>query len=131
MPVNTTTGAPLVINVGAVGIAGSVAGMPLEAMILGAIAGAVAHGLNRAGTRHNGIVTVLTSTILAGALSPAVAYWLAAHVELGTMEEEMLLLKPLVPVLIGAAWPWSLPLLHDGVKRLWDSWISRLGGKQE
>ena len=53
MPINTSTGAPLVINIGAVGIAGTVAGMPLEAMILGAIAGAVAHGLNRAGMDIN------------------------------------------------------------------------------
>ena len=130
MPINTSTGAPLVINIGAVGIAGTVAGMPLEAMILGAIAGAVAHGLNRAGTRYNGVVTVFTSTMLAGALAPAVAYWLAVHVELGTFEEEMLLLKPLVPVVVGASWPWLAPLVHDGVKRLLDNWINRLGGKR-
>ena len=63
MPINTSTGAPLVINIGAVGIAGTVAGMPLEAMILGAIAGAVAHGLNRAGRRKKEYISSTTTLL--------------------------------------------------------------------
>ena len=65
MPVNTTTGAAYAMNVGAVGIVGSFLGLPLEAMILGTIAGAVVHGLNRAVTRPNGIATIITSALLA------------------------------------------------------------------
>ena len=128
MPVNTTTGAAYALNVGAVGIVGSFLGLPLEAMILGTIAGAVVHGLNRAVTRPNGIATIITSALLAGAFSPALVAWLALQFDLGEPEAELLLLKPLVPVLVGAAWPWALPLLADGVKKLWQGWISRFGG---
>ena len=128
MPVNTTTSAAYALNIGAVGIVGTCVGMPMEALLLGAAAGAVAHGLNRSGTRANGIATVITSTLLAGAFSPALVAWLALQFDLGEPEAELLLLKPLVPVLVGAAWPWALPLLADGVKKLWQGWISRFGG---
>ena len=128
MPVNTTTSAAYALNIGAVGIVGTFLGMPLEALILGAAAGAVAHGLNRSGTRANGIATVITSTLLAGAFSPAMVAWLALNFHLGEPEAELLLLKPLVPVLVGAAWPWALPLLEDGAKKLWQGWIKRFGG---
>jgi hypothetical protein len=43
----------------------------------------------------------------------------------------MMLLKPLVPVLIGAAWPWILPMLNEGIKNLWAGWINKLGGRHE
>ena len=128
MPVNTTTSAAHALNIGTVGIVGTFLGMPLEALILGAAAGAVAHGLNRSGTRANGIATVITSTLLAGAFSPALVAWLALNFHLGEPEAELLLLKPLVPVWVGAAWPWALPLLEDGAKKLWQGWISRFGG---
>ena len=132
MPVNTTTGAAYALNVGAVGIVGSFLGLPLEAMILGTIAGAVAHGLNRAVTRPNGIATIITSTLLAGAFSPAISAWVALQLEIGdTPDAEMMLLKPLVPVLIGAAWPWILPMLNEGIKNLWAGWINKLGGRHE
>ena len=127
MPVNTTTSA-YALNIGTVGIVGTFLGMPLEALILGAAAGAVAHGLNRSGTRANGIATVITSTLLAGAFSPALVAWLALNFHLGEPEAELLLLKPLVPVLVGAAWPWALPLLADGAKKLWQGLITRFGG---
>ena len=128
MPVNTTTSAAHALNIGTVGIVGTFLGMPLEALILGAAAGAVAHGLNRSGTRANGIATVITSTLLAGAFSPALVAWLALNFHLGEPEAELLLLKPLVPVWVGAAWPWALPLLEDGAKKLLQGWISRFGG---
>ena len=130
MPVNTTTSAAYALNIGAVGIVGTFLGMPLEALILGAAGGAVAHGLNRSGTRANGIATVIASTLLAGAFSPALVAWLALQFDLGGPEAELLLLKPLVPVLVGAAWPWALPLLADGVKKLWQGWIKRFRGGQ-
>ena len=130
MPVNTTTSAAYALNIGTVGIVGTFLGMPLEALILGAAAGAVAHGLNRSGTRGNGIATVITSTLLAGAFSPAMVAWLALNFHLGEPGEELRLLKPLVPVLVGAAWPWALPLLEDGAKKLWQGWIKRFGGGQ-
>jgi len=131
MPVETGVGA-YVVNFGAVGIIGTLFGMPIEALILGAMAGAVAQGLNPSGTRTKGISTVLVSMLLAGAFSPVAIEWLVKNIDIADSLNEQTLLRPLVPVLIGAVWPWVLPLLADGVKRFWDgwvvSWIEKFGG---
>lgn len=56
----------------------------------------------------------------------------ALQLEIGdTPDAEIMLLKPLVPVLIGAAWPWILPMLNEGIKNLWAGWINKLGGRHE
>ena len=122
MPVETGVGA-YVMNFGAVGIVGTLFGMPIEALILGAMAGAVAQGLNPSGTRTKGISTVLVSMLLAGAFSPVTIEWLAKNIDIADGLNEQILLRPFVPVLIGAAWPWALPLLSDGVKKLWDGFV--------
>lgn len=125
MPMNTANTAAYALNVGAVGIVGTFMGMPLDALILGAFAGAIMHGLSAAGSRTNGITTIITSTLLAGAFSPAVVGWLIVNVELGDHDYEAALFKPLVAVLIGGAWPWLLPLLSDGVKQIWAAVVDR------
>ena len=131
MPVETGAGA-YVVNLGAVGVVGTLFGMPIEALILGAMAGAVAQGLNPSGSRTKGISTVLVSMLLAGAFSPVVIEWLVKNIDIADGLNEQTLLRPLVPVLIGAVWPWVLPLLADGVKRFWDgfvvAWIEKIGG---
>lgn len=131
MPVETGAGA-YVFNLGAVGVVGTLFGMPIEALILGAMAGAVAQGLNPSRTRTKGISTVLVSMLLAGAFSPVAIEWLAKNIDIADGLAEEVLLRPFVPVLIGAAWPWALPLLSDGAKKLWDefvlAWIRRFGG---
>lgn len=100
--------------------------MPLDALILGAIAGAVANGLNRAGGRSNGIVTIVASTLLAGAFSPAAVGWLVHYFDFGEANHEAVMFKPLVPVLIGAAWPWMMPLISDGLKQVWAAFVGRV-----
>ena len=131
MPVETGAGAD-VVNFGAVGIIGTLFGMPIEALILGAMAGAVAQGLNPSGTRTKGFSTVLVSMLLAGAFSPTAIGWLVKNIDISDGLAEEVLLRPFVPVLIGAAWPWVVPLLADGVKRFWDgfvvAWIEKIGG---
>ena len=131
MPVETGAGA-YVVNFGAVGIIGTLFGMPIEALILGAMAGAVAQGLNPSGTRTKGISTVLVSMLLAGAFSPVAIEWLVKAIEIADSLSEQALLRPLAPVLIGAAWPWAVPRLADGLTRFWDGWImkwvSKMGG---
>lgn len=133
MPVETGAGA-YVVNLGAVGVVGTLLGMPIEALILGAMAGAVAQGLNPSATRTKGISTVLVSMLLAGAFSPTGIEWLSKLIEISNDLSEQTLLRPLVPVLIGAAWPWVLPLIADGAKRFWDgfvvAWIEKLGGEK-
>ena len=131
MPVETGAGA-YVVNFGAVGVIGSLFGMPIEALILGAMAGAIAQGLNPSATRTKGISTVLVSMLLAGAFSPVAIEWLVKAIEIADNLNEQALLRPLAPVLIGAAWPWAVPRLADGLTRLWDGWImkwvSKMGG---
>lgn len=129
MPVSTTaTASNYALNVGAVGVVGTFMGMPLDALILGAFAGAVAHGLNRAGGRSNGVVTIIASTLLAGAFSPAAVGWLVHYFDFGGSEYEAVMFKPLVPVLIGAAWPWLMPLISDGMKQVWAAFVGRMVG---
>ena len=131
MPVETGASA-YVLNFGAVGIIGTLFGMPIEALILGAMAGAVAQGLNPSGSRTKGISTVLVSMLLAGAFSPVAIEWLVKAIEIADNLSEQALLRPLAPVLIGAAWPWAVPRLADGLTRFWDGWImkwvSKMGG---
>ena len=131
MPVETGAGA-YVVNLGAVGVVGTLFGMPIEALILGAMAGAVAQGLNPSGSRTKGISTVLVSMLLAGAFSPVAIEWLVKAIEIADNLSEQALLRPLAPVLIGAAWPWAVPQLADGLTRFWDGWImkwvSKMGG---
>ena len=102
MPVETGAGA-YVVNLGAVGVVGTLFGMPIEALILGAMAGAVAQGLNPSGSRTKGISTVLVSMLLAGAFSPVAIEWLVKAIEIADNLSEQALLRPLAPVLIGAA----------------------------
>lgn len=106
-------------------------GLPLEAMILGTIAGAVVHGLNRCVTQPNGIATIITSAF-GWCIQPG-------HIGMGGFATgnrrharyRNNVGKPLVPVLIGAAWPWFLPMLNDGIQNLWAGWINKLGGRHE
>lgn len=128
MPVNTASGAGYALNLGAVGVVGSFMGMPLDALILGVMAGAVMHGLNPAGSSRHGLTTVITSSLLAGAFSPSVVGLLIHHLDFGGAAVEAELLKPLVPVLIGGAWPWLIPLLSDGVRQIWSAVVERLIG---
>ena len=124
MPVETGAGA-YVVNLGAVGVVGTLFGMPIEALILGAMAGAVAQGLNPSGSRTKGISTVLVSMLLAGAFSPVAIEWLVKAIEIADNLSEQALLRPLAPVLIGAAWPWAVPRLADGLTRFWDGWVMK------
>ena len=124
--IDATTAAGYTLNLGAVGIVGTFLGMPLDALILGAIAGAVMHGRRNAGTRIGGISAVLTSMFLAGAFSPLIIGWLAHELNFAEQGARIGFLKPLIPVVIGAAWPWFLPILSDGLKRVADAIISRV-----
>ena len=131
MPVETGAGA-YVVNLGAVGVVGTLFGMPIEALILGAMAGAVAQGLNPSVSRTKGFSTVLVSMLLAGAFSPVAIEWLVKAIEIADNLSEQALLRPLAPVLIGAAWPWVVPRLADGLTRFLDGWVmkwvSKMGG---
>lgn len=125
MPLDTSGSSGHVLNVSVIGLSGTLAGMPLEALVLGAVAGALHHGLKDAGSRKNGMLVIITSMMLAGSLSPVIMAYLS--LKLGLEQE---LFKAAVPCLIGFSWSWATPLLNDGLRRLWAGWIDKWGGRK-
>lgn len=111
MPVVETKNAAYLINMGIVGISGTLLGMPIEALILGALGGAIALGRGEVMTRGKAVSTIIASMMFAGVASPAVVAFLIRRLELGTPEEELFYLQPLVPFVIGSCWQWILPII--------------------
>ena len=125
-PLETSNASGHVLNMGMIGLSGTLAGMPLEALVLGAVAGALHHGLKEPGSRKNGMLVIITSMLLAGSLSPMIMAYLALSLGL---EQEVF--KAAVPMLIGLGWSWAAPLLNDGLRRLWAGWIDKWGGRRK
>ena len=76
------------------------------------------------GSRKNGILVIIVSMVLAGAVSPlAIAY---LSLSLG-LEQEVF--KAAIPVAVGFGWSWAAPLLNDSLRRLLAGWINKLGGQ--
>ena len=124
-PLETSNVPGHMLNMGMIGISGTIAGMPLEALVLGAVAGALHHGLKEPGSRKNGMLVIITSMLLAGSLSPMIMAYLALSLGL---EQEVF--KAAVPMLIGLGGSWATPLLNDGLRRLWAGWIDKWGGRR-
>lgn len=124
-PLETSDASGHVLNMGIIGLSGTLAGMPLEALVLGAVAGALHHGLKEPGSRKNGILVIITSMLLAGSLSPMITAYLTLNLGL---EQEVF--KAAVPMLIGLGWSWATPLLNDGLRRLWAGCIDKWGGRE-
>lgn len=125
-PLETSDASGHVLNMGIIGLSGTLAGMPLEALVLGAVAGALHHGLKEPGSRKNGILVIITSMLLAGSLSPMITAYLTLNLGL---EQEVF--KAAVPISIGLGWSWATPLLNDGLRRLWAGWIDKWGGREK
>lgn len=119
-----TTG--YVFHIGQIGIIGTVLGMPLEAMILGAVAGAVMLGRHRRQSRINGLTAIAVSTLLAGAFSPVIGGWLVEHLSVGEQHSRAEMLRPLVPVLIGGGWSWLAPILDEQLRTIIGSIAERI-----
>ena len=124
-PLETSNVPSHMLNIGMIGFSGSIAGMPVEALVLGAVAGALHHGLKEPGSRKNGLLVIIISMMLAGSLSPVIMAYLALSLGL---EQEVF--KAAVPMLIGLGWSWAAPLLNDGLRRLWAGWIDKWGGRR-
>ena len=125
-PLETSNVPGYMLNIGMIGFTGSIAGMPVEALVLGAVAGALHHGLKEPGSRKNGLLVIIISMMLAGSLSPVIMAYLALSLGL---EQEVF--KAAVPMLIGLGWSWAAPLLNDGLRRLWAGWIDKWGGRRK
>lgn len=130
MPVNTSQAAvaakTAIIDVGVVGIGGYFMGMPIEAMILGAMAGALANGLNPPEKRRNVALAILVSMVLAGTFAPVLELWLADWVNLSNAQREIEALRVAAPVVVGGGWSWIAPLLASSLRQKWDGFLNKL-----
>lgn len=129
MPVNTSNAAvaaKTVVDVGMVGIGGYFMGMPIEAMILGAMAGALANGLNKPEKRRNVALAILVSMILAGAFAPVLSLWLVDFFHISDTAREHETLRVAAPVIVGGGWSWLAPLLASSLRQKWDGVLNKL-----
>lgn len=115
----TTTVGRLVIDVGTVGIVGSLFGLPVELLVLGAFAGVIATGLRPPLGRIAALAAVLLSALLAASLAPVAAHVLDEQIQL-----QHPLLQPALAIVIGAGWPFTAPFLWQLAKR----WLQRFLG---
>lgn len=130
MPSTTTVATGYVVNVGAVTLIGDLFGMPLEAMVIGTVAGALVFGRQFASSRTNALLSIITSAILAGVFSPLLIELVSAQVDIGHQEAEHRLLKLAVPFLVGAGWSWIYPLLNEHGLAFLNKFLSKWSGKQ-
>lgn len=104
-------------------------GMPVDALLLGAIAAGIAHGLREATTRRTGWSRIGIGTLLAGAGAPIVAAVALLVVDFG---EAATTVRPvaqaLAAVIIGAAWP---KLSSVGLQALQDVINKFTGGAKQ
>ena len=97
----------------------SLFGMPVDALLLGAIAAGIAHGLRGQTTRRVGWSRIGIGTLLAGAGAPVATAVACLFVDFGTAESTI---KPvaqaLSAIVIGAAWPNLTGVLLTGLSDL-------------
>lgn len=103
-------------------------GMPVDALLLGAIAAGIAHGLREATTRRTGWSRIGIGTLLAGAGAPTAVAALFFLVNMGEATEAVRpVAQALAAVVIGAAWPDLSVLLRKGLSNL----ITKFTGRTE
>ena len=110
MPANTTA-TTYVVNIGAVGIVGSIQGLSIELMMLGAMAGVAVIAVQKVTTRASAVGSVLVSMLLAAALSPVLAHAAAREFNLDQGPTQIAF-----SVLLGASWPWVAPWIGGLLK---------------
>ena len=97
----------------------SIFGMPVDALLLGAIAAGIAHGLREQTTRRVGWSRIGIGTLLAGAGAPVATAVACMSMDFGAAEQAV---KPvtqaLAAIVIGAAWPHLSGVLLTGLSDL-------------
>lgn len=127
--INTTaTIADCIMRGSVYGACLSLLGMPADALLLGAIAAGIAHGLREQTTRRVGWSRIGIGTLLAGSGAPVAAAIACMFVDFGQAESTI---KPvaqaLSAIVIGAAWPKVSGVLLTG----FSDWIAKFtGGKK-
>ena len=118
--INTTaTIADCIMRGSVYGACLSLLGMPADALLLGAIAAGIAHGLREQTTRRAGWSRIGIGMLLAGAGAPVVTAVACLFVDFGAAESTI---KPvaqaLSAIVIGAAWPNLTGVLLTGLSDL-------------
>ena len=115
----TTTLAGCLFHGATYGACLSIFCMPVDALLLGAIAAGIAHGLRGQTTRRVGWSRIGIGTLLAGAGAPVVTAVACLFVDFGAAESTI---KPvaqaLSAIVIGAAWPNLTDVLLTGLSDL-------------
>ena len=115
----TTTLAGCLFHGATYGACMSIFGMPVDALLLGAIAAGIAHGLREQTTRRAGWSRIGIGTLLAGAGAPVATAVACLFVDFGAAESTI---KPvaqaLSAIVIGAAWPNLTGVLLTGLSDL-------------
>ena len=118
--INTTnTIADCIMRGSVYGACLSLLGMPVDALLLGAIAAGIAHGLRGQTTRRVGWSRIGIGTLLAGSGAPVAAAIACMFIDFGQAESTI---KPvaqaLSAIVIGAAWPNLTGVLLTGLSDL-------------
>ena len=115
----TTTLAGCLLHGAAYGTCLHLLGMPVDALLLGAISAGIAHGLNETTSRKAGWMRIGIGTLLAGSGAPVVTAVACLFVDFGAAESTI---KPvaqaLSAIVIGAAWPNLTGVLLTGLSDL-------------
>ena len=121
----TTTLAGCLFHGATYGACLSLLGMPVDALLLGAISAGIAHGLRGPTTRRVGWSRIGIGTLLAGAGAPVAAAIACMFIDFGQAESTI---KPvaqaLSAIVIGAAWPKVSGVLLTG----FSDWIAKFTG---
>ena len=116
---NTATLVGCLLHGAAYGACLRLFGMPVDALLLGAIAAGIAHGLREQTTRRAGWSRIGIGTLLAGAGAPVATAVACMAMDFGAAEQAV---KPvtqaLAAIVIGAAWPNLTGVLLTGLSDL-------------
>ena len=99
----------------------SIFGMPVDALLLGAISAGIAHGLRGPTTRRVGWSRIGIGTLLAGAGAPVAVAAMVLFVDFGNSANHIRpVAQALAAIVIGSAWPNLSTTLLTGLSGLID-----------
>ena len=136
MPTTSATTSSYVVNVGAVGIVGRFMGLPIDLMMLGAMAGVAMIAMQNPLSRKQALGSVVVSVLLASVVAPPAAHAISREYELDQSSIEYL-----IAISAGLTWPWIAPVFASVLKEVATSitqlvssvlggWADRLGRRK-
>ena len=124
----TTTLAGCLFHGATYGACLSLLGMPVDALLLGAISAGIAHGLRGPTTRRVGWSRIGIGTLLAGAGAPVAVAAMVRFVDFGNSANHIRpVAQALAAIVIGSAWPNLSTTLLTGLSGL----IARFTGGEK